>query len=52
VAEGAGMPFQKYFLRIQAGTAYWNVFSGINITNTTLSPTEFWITMNSGTYFL
>jgi hypothetical protein len=45
------MPFRKSFLRMtQAGTVFWSFLPGINTTNT--SPSKFWITMCSRTYFL
>jgi hypothetical protein len=49
VMEGAGMPF-RYFSRKYA---IWNgvpglFFSGIDITNTFPSDTEFWVTMSFG----
>jgi hypothetical protein len=31
---------------------YETIFPGIDITNTSPSPTELWVTMRSGTYFL
>jgi hypothetical protein len=34
--------------RTPAGTAFQN----IDITNISLAPTELWVTMHSGTYFL
>jgi hypothetical protein len=51
--ERAATPFREFFLRrMQAGTAFRNIFTGIDITNTSPTLTEFLIIMLSGTYSL
>jgi hypothetical protein len=53
VTERTGTPFRKLFLRrTQVETAFRNFFPGIDITKTFPSPTEFWVNMRSGTFFL
>jgi hypothetical protein len=42
----AKTPFQFFLRRMQAGTVVENPFPDIGITNTSPSPTEFWVTLS------
>jgi hypothetical protein len=46
VMEHTGMPFLKFFLRrTQTAMVFQNFYPGIVITNTSSSPTKFWVTL-------
>jgi hypothetical protein len=53
VTERAGTPFQISFSEGLKPEQRSGTFSpGIDITNISRSPTKFWVTMRSATYFL